>query len=239
MNYRVLSVIALLFVISRTVFRQEALNGAIQVSSRNPQAAITHYEHLLLNIPCPSDFEKRYWLGRCFSELRQYDKAILEYSTALDIYNKIPFVFFICKPLGGGYISLDTSINSDLAKLYEERGIAYMARHDYDQAIADYTHSISHMQREYNKPSLASKCVSLNSSLIRGWLSIGSSGVKRPPAQYTRYLRSLCYYAIDNVQLAEQDINQLQQEGYFKEVGSEIPATRNNWYQCIKTIAGN
>ncbi len=213
--------LVLIFLICLFTFGSEKLRGINQLCSGNPQEAIIHYKRELTHTISPQDFYVRYWLGMCYWDLKQYDNVITEYSNAIDIYNKAPFIqFVLCKPTSW------CKVWRDMAWMYEYRGIAYMILHNYDQAVTDYTESIRYSQK------------AMQFDLLMYMMP------HRPPGQYARYLRSLCYYANGQQALAEQDTERLQKEHCFESMGSWLPvavspATRSNFYDRIQCIVKN
>lgn len=215
------ALLACVFVVCLFAFGSEQLAGIQQLSAGNPQEAIVHYKRELTNTISPQDFKVRYWLGMCYWDLKQYDNAITEFSKAIDIYNKAPFIQFVLRrPTSWSHVW------SELARTYKRRGIAYMILRDYDQAISDYTESIHF----YNQAAQYDPLL---------WVM-----PHRPQTRDARYLRSLCYYAVGQPKLAEKDTEQLNKERQFDWVGSwppvaGSPATRSNFYEKIQCIVKN
>jgi tetratricopeptide (TPR) repeat protein len=169
------------------------------------QNAINFFNDLLTQVDCVNDFEAHYYIGFCYKNLRQYNRALLEFNDALKIYKNIPSFIEIPSRITCHLKGLQPN---SLGELYLWRGFSYMAMQNYEYAIANYTDSVN---------------------WGRNIIPIGPSG-----DGYQRYLRSVCYLALGQDFLAQKDITQLKADGYNEFLKPDSLPTKSNCYQIIQ-----
>jgi tetratricopeptide (TPR) repeat protein len=187
----------------------ESTIGFQEVYQGHPNEAIIHYQKALKL--WPSDSQTRLWLGNSYLDLKQYSKAIEQYSLSIDAYNRGPLIQFLFRPRRRW-----PSVWHELASAYRKRGFVHMILHEYEQAIDDYTNCIYWKQK----------------AIDADWFD--SLIYKNKVNSYPLYLRSLCYYATGQEELAKKDSEQLEKQG---QAGlSNGVATRDNFYGRLKCI---
>ncbi len=186
--------------------------GISLIQEKKYEQAMALFTEAEKNFPCPNDFNVHLWLGRCYCDLKQYERSVQEYDTAIKIYNKIPSI--INAESHDRITCFIKGVSAkNLASVYLCRGFSYMALNNYNKAVADFTESIGVFQ--------------LKNIFYIPFLVVPGGG-------YARYLRSICYYALGQPVLAEKDLEQLKKGGYWTYLIEGSRPNSSNWYQLIQ-----